>query len=297
MECIEDLCMCIYDDCYDCNHTTHVCEDKCKPEFCEECDGAGLGICLLSCDWLEYENCCNGTCYDERTHGCCGGLVYDKATQCCIDGERVEKCGGVSWGDCCPDGLSCCSKKCYDPAAEHCCVDPTGEYYTCVNGKECCYNELFDIHYCVLPCRDEVTNTTNCSKDNEPSHNSCYGCQQLVPLTCSGVYREYTGLKIKTCYDGCPMYDWNRSSEDCYIVRKCFAMPHTDSWCTECEGEIACWPVVREFRPPSGDEFCITEGKCAAEVICDRIAVCFQCEKVEGSEIIMTVTSETCNCK
>jgi hypothetical protein len=210
-----------------------------------------------------------------------------------VGGQLIDRCGGVSWGECCPEGLTCCGYGCYDPATQQCCYDIHGERYVCDKNKRCC-SEPGGGHYCPSPCRDEITDTTSCSKDHEPSYNGCLGCQQLHPPACT-TYREYTGLQIKTCYDGCPSTDWNESTEDCYIVRKCFPLIHTKSLCIECEGEFFCAQIT-DPPPPGGDD-CRTVGQCIFQAGCDFVENCFQCEQAEGSEIITTVPSETCNCK
>jgi hypothetical protein len=146
-------------------------------------------------------------------------------------------------------------------------------------------------YYCNPPCRDEVTDLTSCSEDNEDDYK-CTGCQQVSPPTC-GTYRDYTGLEISTCYDGCG-YDWNSSDEICYEVKDCFFMFHPNSWCLECEGEMSCFPVIES---PGGEEDCETSGECIVNILCDLAVTCIQCESdPENDPVIITVRKETCEC-
>ena len=110
MQCIENMCFCDSDNCYDCNSTTHDCYQKCKQENCEECDGEGH--CDSKCDDF-YESCCDGECYDNLLQGCCNGQVYFLLTQCCIDGTVQTKCGE----ECCTADEMCCE--------DHCCPQGT----------------------------------------------------------------------------------------------------------------------------------------------------------------------------
>jgi hypothetical protein len=235
------------------------------------------------------------------TQGCCSGQIYNLATRCCVSGTLADMCGGD--GDCCPAGLSCCGKECYDPAAKHCCEDPTGGYYTCDNGNVCCYDAVFGIDYCPTSCT-ETTDTTSCSKDNESSYNGCYGCQQVTAPTC-GTYREYTGNEITTCNNGCPDTDWNQSNPDCYYVRQCFPMLHPNSWCSACKGETenSCKPV--SDLGSGGNDCqnivdcvvqCDSGSDCIIKIVCTVVTDCFQCEQSVASEVITTVPASNCSC-
>jgi hypothetical protein len=184
-------------------------------------------------------------------------------------------------------GTGCCG------ANQYCCGSSSDNPVCCDANKVCCWG--FDgmggiYYYCNPPCRSEVTDTTSCSKDNEATHNECHGCQQLIPLTCSGTYRDYTGLQIKTCYDGCPQFDWNTSTKDCYKIKRCHAQMHEKSLCHMCNGEKICDPIVT-----LNEIDCSTLGECVEVVLCSLIETCYQCEK--GDEERETVTIETCSCR
>lgn len=147
-------------------------------------------------------------------------------------------------------------------------------------------SDLSIYHFCNWPCWDQTTDTTSC-KDDGLGNNGCHGCQQRFRPTC-GLYREYKGQEIKTCYDGCPQFDWNIQEKDCYILKYCHAQMHEMSWCHECNGEMIYDPILQV------DDNCGSIGACLIIIACDLVETCFQCEK--GDEVADTITVETCNC-
>lgn len=106
MQCLENMCVCDYDNCYDCDfYVTHDCYERCESENCEGCDGAGH--CIFCEDEL-FMQCCDGECYDNLLQGCCNGQVYDLITQCCVGGTVQPRCGL----QCCSSDEKCCDGSC-----------------------------------------------------------------------------------------------------------------------------------------------------------------------------------------
>ena len=247
-----------------------------------QCVGDGWDF-LLSGPALNYCSCVSwstnppgdpqgGTGCTFSTHWDTPGEKTVTATTPCSSKSRTvtvqELCGTLG---------SCCGKN------KYCC----GNEVCCDADKVCCW-ALDGSYYCNPPCWDEVTNTTSCSKDKEATYNECHGCRQLIPLTC-GMYRVYTGLQIKTCYDGCPQFDWNTEEKDCYTIKRCHAQQHEQSWCHECNGEMICDPILQV------DDECGSIGACLIIIACDLVETCYQCEK--GDEVVSTHTLETCSCR
>jgi hypothetical protein len=200
-----------------------------------------------------YPNChCDWSCGS----GSCCNFSCCAAGKCCVP----NCCGSNQF--CCGDGVCC-------DAGEVCCTSLTPPYN----------------HYCEEPCTDEITDTTTCSEDNEDAYK-CFGCEQWTEPTCDS-YRDYTGLAIKTCYDGCPL-DRNTSEEICYQIKECKSVIHGDSLCMSCNDLEACIPVNTHVTP------CTTVGDCVINIACDITYICNQCE--EDTEVIATVTEETCEC-
>jgi hypothetical protein len=240
--------------CKDCNFTTHGCDYRCKPENCEEC------VSLLGNP---------PACHE------CGG----DGTKCCVSGHCTERCGG-----------GCCEPN------QYCCGD-IDEGQCCNADEVCCWG--FDgsggiYHYCNPPCRDEITDSTTCSKNNENDYK-CDECgSQINPPTCGTTYREYTGLIIETCYDGCPQFDWNDSYEICYQEKQCTqSMAKQNSMCMECNGKHVCIPII---GMDSGLLYCQTAYDCIIQVGCNVLYTCYQCE---NSDTVVGPPNrkETCNCK
>lgn len=284
-------------ECVSCNSCS--CESDCSPtQSCcnDTCCASG-------------ENCCDGiTCYDPATETCCGdgyGTVCSGSFPCCLDVPGLASiCTNYCHDSvCCSSGQWCCDSVCCDypccgtegccGAPNYCCGDPSWNELCCDADEVCCWSDDGMggfVYYCNPPCTDEVTDPTICSEDNEDFYK-CTGCKQVVGPTCSpSTSRDYSGLEISTCYDGCPQFDHNTSNEICYEVKNCFGMFEADSLCMECEGEKSCFPVV-EFGEPSE---CKTIGECVTQVACDIVFTCFQCTAVEI--VSDTVYEETCQC-
>ena len=109
---------CSITDCEDCNSTTGGCDSRCKPELCEECDGAGH--CVSTC--APNESCCDGTCYDPATKQCCGsgdGKTCD-VNQTCCDDTCCEPEHACCNGTCCEPGQCCINGECVEPMCDNC---------------------------------------------------------------------------------------------------------------------------------------------------------------------------------
>jgi hypothetical protein len=129
----------------------------------------------------------------------------------------------------------------------------------------------------------------SCSEVWEDDYK-CTGCKQVTPPICvPSTYRDYSGLEIGTCYDGCPQFDWDVRDEICYTVKNCWNQLHNNSLCIECEGEKSCFPMM-----DTGEGNCRTIGECVVEVACDIILTCWQC--TGGDTVSDTVYEETCEC-
>jgi hypothetical protein len=233
-----------------CNNGNSCCNNQtcCNTNNCKKCQGSQ---CVSKCTDTQY--CCGGTCIPWEKW-CCGGTTPCD-TECCGD--------------------KCCSE------TQFCCGDET-----CCNANEVCCFTLGGQYYCKPPCSDQITDTTSCSQDNEDTY-PCNDCKQVLapPL---GTYRDYTGLQISECYNGCPQFDWNTSDEICYQEKECYLSIHENSMCLECEGHKACFKV--KYTPP----LCETEGDCVAQVLCDIIHLCLQSNP--GSTVVYTDYRETCVC-
>ncbi len=219
---------------------------------CSPCYSCVDCFCLWDCT-NPFATCCNGTCCDNP---CCGN-------ECC--GANQYCCGNPPWNElCCNSDEVCCWY-----------IDGSGNF----------------VFYCNPPCTDAVTDTMTCNEYNEECFK-CTDCKQISPPpTCSTTtYRDYTGLEISTCYDGCPQFDHNTSNETCYEVKNCFPMLHEDHLCLECEGWNICVEVVEFGDPP----VCETVGQCVVQIACNIIFLCFQC--TEGTQVLETIKEETCQC-
>jgi len=293
------------------------CLPWCNPSYCENCDGQGH--CIV-CNATPYQECCSGQCYDIRVQKCCQAVGYGYVCnnndtccngQCCnplqckscvngvcksnCDPNLCQVCDGQGHCIVCNGNMSkcCMNGQCKNRCGSSCCGDDQyccGEQACCAADEVCCYYLDTLEHYCSPPCRDEVIDTTSCSENNEDDYK-CTGCQQITAPTC-GTYRDYTGLQIKACYDGCPQFDWSTSYDDCYREKRCFPMLHSNSVCVECEGEEFCAGIL-DIGPPGGD--CETIGECIVQIVCDIIKTCFQCER--GSQVVSFLGRETCNCQ
>jgi hypothetical protein len=247
------------------NGSSCVCSGSCSNP-CKDCVSDGSGSCECVCN----EECCS------KSH--CPDCYNCINCECWYDCDPWEVCcNDECCNECCPD--SCCGEN------QWCC---TGEV-CCNSGEVCCFSPESGF-YCKPPCWDELTDSTTCSEDNEDDYK-CDGCQQLSPPPCS-TYRDYTGLDIHACHDGCPD-DWNSSNEVCYELKECFAELKNNSWCEECEGENRCWPII-DPDPPGGDD-CETVSACFTQMACDIIFMCFQCSS--GGDTIETVRKNTCTCQ
>lgn len=238
--------------------------DWCKGVCCDwdgwDCITTSCSPCYscvsCSCVWdcSPGQTCCNGTCCDNP---CCG-------TECCRENQYC--CGNPAWNE------LCCNED------EVCCWYFDGGVFT---------------YYCNPPCWDEVTDTTTCSEDNE-EHFECIHCLNRTDGPCTEyTYRDYTGLQIKECYDGCPQFDYSISNEICYEERYCVGELKTLHMCMECDEGIFC------IDCDSGGEICECGDDnlgCAVTVtVCELIINCWDCD--EGGPIVSTVRRETCSCQ
>ena len=193
------------------------CSYKCDLTNCQGCVGGECKLCAGDPNLA----CCNGSCYDYRTHGCCNGeTVYNKATQKCCSGTngdfvcaKDKQCCGN--GNCC-DTANC--KSCVDGQCQSNC-DPN-MCQECIEGfcipceflgKVCCNGR------CEQPCKI-TTNCTSCAKSQEEDY-ACPGCLVFPGGGgCLGhTYREYTGVVIYEC-EGCRS---DTNSVPCYYERRC----------------------------------------------------------------------------
>jgi hypothetical protein len=298
-----------------------------QPPPCADCNNANCYYCVdgecKGCDDPTSDSCCfkstGGKCYNAAIQGCCNGQLYDwKARQCCDDGlhewlcdSNKECCGG----ECC-DTANCmacdwltgeeCVQVCdmvpcmkcdgqgycvpCDPAKCESCVD--GQCKVCGGdtNQKCCKG--LAASWCVEKCKEEVVDTTTCSKANEDGYK-CDGCgSQINPPTC-GTYREYTGLEIKTCHDGC-FWDQDSSWEICYQEKQCsLSMAQQNSMCMECNGKHVCIPII---GMGGGLSQCQTAGDCVIQVSCDFLYTCYQCEPSD-TVVGPPIRKETCHCK
>ncbi len=242
--------------------------ESCKNNVCVECGGvAGLACCD------------NKGCYSTSQQVCCGygdGTACNKQTECCLDGGcRPRNCGG-----------NCCR------ANQFCCGD-LQEGVCCNAGEECCFYLAYPYsHYCVQPCRDEITDTESCSEMKDENER-CPGCTPpfFSPQCWEFHWVDYTGLKIKECYEGCPQRDWNIRSEICYQRKFCTGTFQENQLCMLCQDELFCVPLLNSG--PSGCDFSI--GNCLLTVACNLLTGCVKCEP--SSEVIDTYYRETCDCK
>jgi hypothetical protein len=185
---------------------------------------------------------------------------------------------------------TCCNGSTCDPANCESCVDDQCVICGGDPCQKCCIG--LTTSWCVEKCKEEVVDTTTCSKDNEDGYK-CDGCGSLInPPTC-GTYRAYTGLQIKTCHGGC-FWDSDSSQEICYQEKQCStSMGHLNSMCMECNGRHVCISIIG--GGPSGEP-CLTIGDCVTEIACNLLYTCFQCEPSD-TVVGPPITRETCHCK
>lgn len=110
----------------------------------------------------------------------------------------------------------------------------------------------------------------------------------LTSPTCLDfTWRDYSGLQIKTCYDGCPTSDWNTSDEICYEIKKCGGILRED---------FVCWDHSGDFWCEHCGTSCLIGGivGCFVGGVCSAIMDCFDCCTLE--EVVDTVHEETCSC-
>lgn len=139
----------------------------------------------------------------------------------------------------------------------------------------------------MTPCWEEVVDTTSC---NESLSTECFGCKQVIPTPCTNcpVWRDYSGLEINECHDGCPGDQYN-NVQICYEEKLCGFEQKDDKFCMECQGEEICVGIT----PPSGGK-CYTLGDCAVEIACDIVKTCFLC--VNTNIVNNEVFQWTCDC-
>jgi hypothetical protein len=296
---------CSYSACEACEEG--VCVYQCDSANCETCfEGSCIecfygGVC---CDGTCCESCCDGiTCYSPATEVCCGdgyGTVCSGSFPCCLDVPGHASLCSVYCHDsvCCGAGQYCCDNGCCDSpccgslgccgADKFCC----GDTECCDAGEQCCYDPVAGESYCNPPCWDEVVDSTTCAKSHEPDYK-CPGCTLIVGTQCEDItYRDYTGLIQKECHDGCPLFDWNIETKECYIERECaYVKTLENHMCIECKGELVCAPC--DLSSCMCGEPSIPG--CVLNVACTLIGTCVKCGT--GGKVVDTFKKETCNCK
>lgn len=305
-------------DCQTCE--AGVCVDD--DDECDDCESCVNGSCESDCSPTQTccngtccDNCCDGiTCYDPATENCCNdgyGTVCSGSFPCCADVPGLAStCTNYCHDSvCCSSGQWCCDSVCCDypccgtegccGAPNYCCGDPSWNELCCDADEVCCWELImpgFVIeYYCNPPCTDAVTDTTTCSQDNEELYE-CIACLNRTDGPCSEyTYRDYTGLEISTCYDGCPQFDYNTSNEICYEERYCFGQLKTLHLCTECDEGILCINCDIDLEA----DVCQCDddnlGCAVAVVACSLIINCWDCG--EGGSLVSTVRRETCSCQ
>ena len=132
------------------------------------------------------------------------------------------------------------------------------------------------VYHCNPPCWDEVTDTTSCDESQEETYE-CPACLVFPGGGgCAGhTYRDYSGLQIKECHDGCPQFDWNVSDEICYELKKCVdAQVHQEALCMLFgNGELGCVPELDDTL----------------------IVACVVCGT--GGDLVDTLKKEICSCQ
>ncbi len=205
--------------------------------------------------------------------------------------DCVWACGS---GSCC--GGSCCNEPCCGEiccgVSQYCCGDTIWNELCCNENEVCCWG--FDgmggiYYYCNPPCWDEVTDTTTCAESHEQTYE-CPGCTVgLVSPTClEFTWRDYSGLTINECHDGCVSSDWNVETEICYETKKCGGILREDFVCFDCGPQgLLCQHCGIS---------CILGGVvgCLIQGVCSLVTDCFDCCTL--SEVVDTFTKETCNC-
>jgi hypothetical protein len=165
----------------------------------------------------------------------------------------------------------------------------------CDAGEVCCsyFNPPSYSHYCAQPCSSAIVDTESCNEANE-ENEKCPGCTHgtIPPFCMEFHWIDYTGLKIKQCYDGCPQNDWNLRNEICYERKMCIGSFKEDQMCLVCQnGEMTC-VTMQSSSPPScyyGVADCIVEIACAILVNCEKCS--------QTNEVIDTYNRETCDCQ
>ena len=218
--------------------------------------------------------------YNSNLQQCCGygnGMVCSRFGEYCMEGIcRPRNCGG----QCCYSNQFCCGG------------NEEGECYDA--GRVCCFYIAppFNQYYCASPCRDEVVDTESCDeskKENEKCPGYTHG---MIPPFCRDFcWIDYTGLKIKQCYDGCPQRDWNLRNEICYERKKCAGSFKDNHMCLVCQDELVCVPMLSS-NPPAcsfGAAECILQVSCAFLVNCEKCS--------PTNKVVETHYRETCDCK
>jgi hypothetical protein len=144
-------------------------------------------------------------------------------------------------------------------------------------------------YFCNPPCTENVIDTATCSEDNEENH-ACPGCTTPLPPNCTALqYRDYSGLVIQECQNGCL---WQTPEEVCYEQRYCLADIKENQLCMECQINWLCIPCL---DTGSG---CICEEPsipgCAINVSCFIAFTCFKC--LNGGALVYKHEIETCHC-
>lgn len=183
----------------------------CDQYGCETCVDGQCVYCAGSAIPQEFQGCCNGTCYDARTHKCCTDTatpyVCEKDKACCN-------------GTCCEDNQCC-----YNGECKLCCKDAT-------TGN--CEKHNSD-------CGCDPPGPASCTdKRKEWTLGSSHFCYS----ECGGEPCDYTMIDDKDCYatQACvqiPEKHWGKECGPCGEIPPCrydYCVPSVPtSYCQNCE--------------------------------------------------------------